>query len=147
MQYLSDTYQVAKTNLFTANVGNLPPGKEVLIFISYITDLDFENGQVKLVLPNLAYAPDGNLTPKFEMPSNVSGPYSKDVGFGLKIDAELEMTSPIKTISSTSHQIQHEVFIDSFGSTNHSSFFCVDLKRCSSSRIFPICASRRSAPQ
>jgi hypothetical protein len=33
-------------NVFTVNVGNLPPGKTVDIAITYVTELQFEDGQV-----------------------------------------------------------------------------------------------------
>lgn len=33
-------------NVFTVNIGNLPPGKEADIVISYVTELQFEEGQV-----------------------------------------------------------------------------------------------------
>lgn len=35
-------------NVFTVNVGNLPPGKEADIAITYVTELQFEDGQVQL---------------------------------------------------------------------------------------------------
>jgi hypothetical protein len=38
-----------KSNVFTVSVGNLPPGKEVLVCIQYVIELEFENGKVKPV--------------------------------------------------------------------------------------------------
>ncbi|KAL6055409.1 von Willebrand factor A domain containing 5B1 [Balamuthia mandrillaris] len=39
-------------NLFRANVGNLPPGKECTLFVTYVTELDLtEDGQLKFKLP------------------------------------------------------------------------------------------------
>ena len=35
--------------VFSASVGNLPPGKAVLLTISYVTELDFEDGKLKCV--------------------------------------------------------------------------------------------------
>src|SRR5690606_9886738 len=42
-----------KPNIFTASVGNLAPGKEVMIGLTYITDLDFEDGKLKFLIPAL----------------------------------------------------------------------------------------------
>ncbi|KAL6076659.1 Protein mono-ADP-ribosyltransferase parp4 [Balamuthia mandrillaris] len=39
-------------NMFRANVGNLPPGKECTLFVTYVTELDLtEDGQLKFKLP------------------------------------------------------------------------------------------------
>eukprot|EP01116_Phalansterium_solitarium_P016045 TRINITY_DN3631_c0_g1_i2.p1 TRINITY_DN3631_c0_g1~~TRINITY_DN3631_c0_g1_i2.p1 ORF type:complete len:453 (+),score=131.21 TRINITY_DN3631_c0_g1_i2:115-1359(+) len=97
-----------KPNVFTASIGNLPPGKEVLVVIVYVTELEFEAGKLKFVINALPYAPDGRTSPKFVVPSFADGPYSKEVGYGLRINVDLKMTSDIKSVASPSHPIAFE---------------------------------------
>jgi len=40
------------SNVFSVNVGNLPPGKEVDVMITYVTELQFEEGQLKFTIPS-----------------------------------------------------------------------------------------------
>lgn len=93
--------------VFTASVGNLPPQKAVLLTITYVTELDFDDGKLKYVLPTQPYAPNGrDPTPKFTNP--ISQEYVKDVPYGLKVEVKFDMTSNIKSISSPSHPINFE---------------------------------------
>lgn len=93
--------------MFSASVGNLPAGKAVLLTIVYVTELDFEEGKLKYVLPTQPYAPNGREpTPKFTNPK--SQEYVKDVPYGLKVEVKFDMTSNIKSISSPSHPINFE---------------------------------------
>ncbi|ELR24559.1 von Willebrand factor type A domain containing protein [Acanthamoeba castellanii str. Neff] len=81
-------------NLFTVNVGNLPPGKEVEVVITYVTELEFEEGQLKFRIPsnnqNPSYTAAGNSPPQ------------------LKLQVHFDMTSNIKQLSSPSHPISFE---------------------------------------
>eukprot|EP01118_Nematostelium_gracile_P006839 TRINITY_DN2208_c0_g1_i1.p1 TRINITY_DN2208_c0_g1~~TRINITY_DN2208_c0_g1_i1.p1 ORF type:complete len:913 (-),score=285.21 TRINITY_DN2208_c0_g1_i1:11-2749(-) len=106
-----------KENLFTASVGNLPPDKEVLICIGYVTELKFDDGKLNFVIPSLPYAPDGKTTPKFSRPTLEKSEFADQVGYGLKINVKFEMTSNIKSISSPSHPIKFE-FGDSLQQAN-----------------------------
>jgi hypothetical protein len=58
-------------NLFTVNVGNLPPGKEVEVVITYVTELEFEGGQLKFRIPsnnqNPSYTAAGNSPPQLKL--------------------------------------------------------------------------------
>ncbi len=55
-----------KPNVFSASIGNLPPRKAVLVTITYVTELAFEeNGKLRFLLPTQPYAPNGrDPTPK-----------------------------------------------------------------------------------
>jgi hypothetical protein len=47
---LIQTYKILEDdNLFSANIGNIPPSQEVLIGIIYVIELDFEGKQVNLL--------------------------------------------------------------------------------------------------
>jgi poly [ADP-ribose] polymerase len=105
--YMLEQQETSKQ--FTASIGNLPPGKEVLIVIVYVTELELdESGKLKLVLPATPYPPDGVNSKKFTLPKQQDGKYSKEVGYGLKINVDLDMSSNIKSISSPTHPIQFE---------------------------------------
>jgi len=58
-------------NLFTVNVGNLPPGKEVEVVITYVTEFEFEEGQLKFRIPsnnqNPSYTAAGNSPPQLKL--------------------------------------------------------------------------------
>jgi hypothetical protein len=49
-----------RPDVFQASVGNLPPGKEVLLKITYVTELDVDSGALRFVMPTTVsprYAP------------------------------------------------------------------------------------------
>jgi hypothetical protein len=108
------------SNIFSASIGNLPPGKEILIVIVYITELVFDEGKLKLVLPANPYPPNGTNSPKFILPKIKNTPLTKIVPYGLKINIELgnhilrhfliksDMTSNIRSIASLTHPIKFE---------------------------------------
>ncbi len=92
-------------NVFSASIGNLPPKQAVLITISYVTELAFEDGKLKFVLPTQPYAPNGREpTPKFAQPT--AADFTKEVGFGLAVTVHYDMTSNVRALSSPSHPIE-----------------------------------------
>lgn len=38
-----------RPTVFAASIGNLPPGKAVLLTITYVTELDFDDGKLVYV--------------------------------------------------------------------------------------------------
>ena len=56
--------------------------------IVYVTELSFDEGKLKLVLPANPYPPDGNKTPKFVLPKQNDTPLSKIVPYGLNINID-----------------------------------------------------------
>ena len=80
-----------KTNVFAANVGNLPPGKEVLVIITYVTELTTSGTDMKFVVPHLQANPDGFVMPKFAQPSNPDGEFAESVGYGLTMNIRLQV--------------------------------------------------------
>jgi len=84
-------------NLFKVNVGNLPPGKEVSISVTYVVELIFDEGKLKFVLPSSKdAAPSYSTSSQTEIPP-------------LKLKVHLDMTSNIQAISSPSHPISFEL--------------------------------------
>jgi uncharacterized protein YegL len=100
-----------KPNLFEASVGNLPPKKEVLISITYVTELFFDENKLRFVLPTTSYPPNGVGTFQKFAPSSLET-YNKEVPYGLKIEVNFDMSSNIKSVSSPTHPVQFE-----FGNT------------------------------
>lgn len=88
-----------------ANVGNLPPGKEVIITIVYVMELEFnEDGQLRLQLLEQGYAPDGENSPSFpEATTSEAADNAKKIPAGLTIDIELDMSTNISQVFSPTH--------------------------------------------
>lgn len=93
------------SNTFSANIGNLPPGKEILVGLAYITELAFDEGKLKLVLPVNPHSGTGT---NFSLPQIKDTPLSKTVPYGLKLNISLDMSSYIKSVASATHPIAFE---------------------------------------
>jgi hypothetical protein len=93
-------------NLFTVNVGNLPPGKTVDISITYVTELEFEEGQLKFRLPS------NNDNPSYKAASSSnSAPHLKlRVEFGTACTPLLllQCTRVVRARVACSHSSNHE---------------------------------------
>jgi hypothetical protein len=68
-------------NVFSVTVDNLPPGKSVDILITYVIELEFEEGQLKFSLPS------NNDNPSYSVASH-SAPYLK-----LRVDEVAEVVA------------------------------------------------------
>lgn len=90
---------------FTASIGNLPPGKEVIVWLTYVMELEFNDaGQLRIVLPEQKFAPDGVNTPTFPKPSTADAADNEQrVPAGLTMDVQFQMTSNITQIICESH--------------------------------------------
>lgn len=105
--------------LFTVSIGNLPPKKEVLIEVTYVSELQFKDNQVRMKKWFVWH-----LQLRFSIPS-VKGAEIKDSSYyratsssppvSNSLKATLNMQSNIKAISSPSHPIRNVV-------TFHSNF-------------------------
>eukprot|EP01087_Luapelamoeba_hula_P007563 TRINITY_DN1849_c0_g1_i1.p1 TRINITY_DN1849_c0_g1~~TRINITY_DN1849_c0_g1_i1.p1 ORF type:complete len:911 (+),score=210.03 TRINITY_DN1849_c0_g1_i1:64-2733(+) len=99
--------QDVTTNMFKVNVGNLPPGKEVKIKITYVTELAFDVNQ------NLYWTLDSYKT----QDDASSAYYQQEVLPSLILDVQLDMTSAIKSYCSPTHPIKFEFGDDSSKAT------------------------------
>jgi Ca-activated chloride channel family protein len=101
-----------RPDVFTASIGNLPPGKEVLVRISYVAELPVDADGVRFVLPTTVsprYAPAEDLKGAGRTPAEaVNPPVQWQVPYGLDLDVTLEMASPILALESPSHPISVE---------------------------------------
>lgn len=91
--------------IFQASIGNLPPGKEVLVTIVYVLELQFDDaGQLRLTLPEQGFAPDGRKSMKFPTTTTSDAKINNArVPDGLTLDINLDTTSPIVQIKSDTH--------------------------------------------
>ena len=109
-----------RPNIFTQSVANILPGEKVIIEISYVETLKYEDGSYEFVFPMVVgprYIP-GNPT------GNTGGGFSPDTdkvpdgskitpkiaegraGHDISIEVQLDAGVPVENIASKSHQIE-----------------------------------------
>ncbi len=102
-----------RPDVFTASIGNIPPGKEVLVKITYVTELGLEGDDLRFVLPTTVsprYAPAEDRAGVGRSPAEaVNPPVDWKVPYGLELEIQLEMPSVIRSVESPSHPISVEV--------------------------------------
>lgn len=98
------------SDIFQISVGNLPPKREALLQLHFVTELSVENeGRVVFVLPtvlNPRYSPANSassLSAQIPRVSTVDSPYS------FKFEMKVKAISAIVEISSTSNTLKVEV--------------------------------------
>ena len=98
-----------RPDVFQASVGNLPPGKEVLLKITYVTELTVGGNGLRFSIPTTVsprYAPAedqrGVGRPDSE---TLNPPVAWDVPYGLNLSVRLAMGGAITRIESPSHPV------------------------------------------
>jgi len=98
-----------RPDVFQASVGNLPPGKEVLLKLTYVSELSIADGSIRFVVPTTVsprYAPlqdrSGVGRPDSEA---LNPPVSWTVPYGLTLTVRLALTGAIGRVESPSHPI------------------------------------------
>ncbi|HEX8737421.1 MAG TPA: marine proteobacterial sortase target protein [Pyrinomonadaceae bacterium] len=109
-----------RPNIFTQAVANILPGEKIIIEISYVETLKYEDGQYEFVFPMVVgprYIP-GNPTGKQgggsapdtdKVPdaSRITPPVAKErAGHDISIEVRLDAGVPVETFASKSHQIE-----------------------------------------
>jgi Ca-activated chloride channel family protein len=102
-----------RPDVFTARIGNLPPGKEALVRITYVAELGLEGEDLRFLLPTTVsprYAPlaDRKGVGRSEAEA-VSPPVAWEVPYGLDLTVRLEMPSAIRGLESPSHPLAVEI--------------------------------------
>lgn len=100
-----------KPDVFTASVGNLPAGAEVLIRITTVSELVHEGEEIRYTLPTTVsprYAPVADPV-AVQKAAAVSPPVAWKVPYGLELAIRLEMTGPLRGIASPTHPISFEI--------------------------------------
>ncbi len=102
-----------RPDVFTARIGNLLPGEEALVRITYVAELGLEGEDLRFVLPTTLsprYAPaeDRRGVGRSEAEA-VSPPVAWRVPYGLELTVHLEMPSSIRGLESPSHPLAIEI--------------------------------------
>ena len=101
-----------RPDVFTASIGNIPPGKEVMVRITYVTELSLAGDDLRFVLPTTVsprYAPAEDRVGVGQSPAEaVNPPKAWKVPYGLDLTVNLDMPSSIRSVESPSHPIAFE---------------------------------------
>jgi Ca-activated chloride channel family protein len=98
-----------RPDVFTASVGNLAPGTEVEIEVTYVAELPFEGESIRFMLPTTVsprYAPPEDRIGVGRSPeAALNPPRAREVPYGLTLTATVSASSRIRRIESPSHPI------------------------------------------
>lgn len=93
-----------RPNIFTQSVANIMPGETVIVEISYVETLKYEDGAYEFVFPMTVaprYIPGG-----VKDATKISPPVARSrAGHDISIEVDLNAGVPVEEIRSTSHQI------------------------------------------
>jgi hypothetical protein len=102
-----------RPDVFTASIGNLPPGKEVLVRLSYVTELERQGRGLRFVLPTTVsprYAPAEDRVGVGRTPAEaLNPPVAWSVPYGLELRVDIEAASAIQGVESPTHPISVEL--------------------------------------
>jgi Ca-activated chloride channel family protein len=98
-----------RPDVFQASVGNLPPGTEVLLKITYVTELDVDSGALRFVVPTTVsprYAPQIDRVGVGRPDAEALNPQvAWSVPYGLELSVRVAMPDGITRVESPSHPI------------------------------------------
>ncbi|HSB73716.1 MAG TPA: VIT domain-containing protein [Candidatus Methylomirabilis sp.] len=98
-----------RPDIFTASIGNVPPGAEVVIRITYVAEATLEGDAIRFALPTTIsprYAPPEDRVGVGRPPAEaVNPPIALRVPYGLALTVTLNMPSAITAVASPSHPI------------------------------------------
>lgn len=113
-----------RANIFTQSVANISPGEKVIITISYVETLKYENGAYEFVFPMVVgpryipgdatgkqgggFAPDTNKVPDASRITPAPAPPGSRAGHDISIEVGLDAGVPIDSVKSTLHEIEIE---------------------------------------
>jgi hypothetical protein len=99
-----------RADVFTVSVGNVPPGKEVVLRITTVSELALEGDAIRFVLPTTIsprYAPAEDQRGVGIPPAHlVTPPYALAVPYGLSLRVDVATSSAIRKVHSPSHTVQ-----------------------------------------
>jgi hypothetical protein len=102
-----------RPDVFQASVGNLPPGKDVLLRPTYVTELTAAAGELRFSIPTTVaprYAPAEDRTGVGRSDADALNPPLRcDVPYGVDLSVKLAMPDAITRIESPSHPTAAEV--------------------------------------
>jgi len=110
-----------RPNIFTQAVANIMPGEQVVVTISYLQTLDYENGSYKFVFPTVVgpryipgqptgkqaggWAPDTDQVPDASKITPPVTPRGMRAGHDISIELAIDAGVPLQQLRSRSHEI------------------------------------------
>jgi Ca-activated chloride channel family protein len=98
-----------RADVFTASVGNLPPGKEAIMRLTTVSELPPEGDAIRFTLPTTIaprYAPAADRKGVGETEAErVSPPYALQVPYGLTLEVDVRTTAALRSVESPSHPV------------------------------------------
>jgi Mg-chelatase subunit ChlD len=98
-----------RPDVFQASIGNLPPGKEVLVRLTYVTELSIDGGRARFSIPTTVsprYAPaQDHVAVGRSDAQTLNPPLAWSVPYGLDLSLRITMPARITSIESPSHPI------------------------------------------
>ena len=98
-----------RADVFTASLGNIKPGSEVVLSITYVTELAAEGAAARFTLPTTVsprYAPASDRVGVGPTPADVlNPPVAMDVPYAFTFDMDVTMNGVIRGVQSPSHPI------------------------------------------
>jgi Ca-activated chloride channel family protein len=98
-----------RADVFQASIGNLPPGREVTVRLTYVTELPVDEGRLRFVIPTTVsprYAPHEDHTgigcPDAQ---RLNPPVALTVPYGLNLKVRVMIPGGISSVESPSHPI------------------------------------------
>lgn len=96
-----------RPNVFTASVGNLLPGQEVVLRISYVAEMEQSGRRMRLLIPTTVspryVPPDQARTMDPAELDHLTPPVADRVPYGLELSVDLEAASDIAEVECPSH--------------------------------------------
>ncbi len=117
--YLLEQY---RPNIFQVSLGQVPPGEKVNLSISYLDNIKYQDGELRLTIPTLVaprYIPGhetgektgpGWADPTDQVPDGdfITPPLSRSAAYRAELDLIIEPLLPLSDIASPSHNIKTE---------------------------------------
>ena len=101
-----------RADVFTASLGNMKPGSEVVLSITYVTELAAEGAAARFTLPTTVsprYAPAQDRSGVGPTPADIlNPPVALEVPYGFTLEMDLAMGGRILGIRSPTHPIEVE---------------------------------------
>lgn len=102
-----------RPDVFTASIGNVPPGAEVLVRLTTVSVLAEEGEERVYVLPTTVsprYAPEEDTKGVGRTPADaLNPPVAWDVPYGLTLTLRMEMPDDVRSVESPTHPLSVEV--------------------------------------
>ena len=101
-----------RPDVFQASIGNLLPGKEVEVRLTYVTELSVHAGRLRFVIPTTVsprYAPAGDRTVGRQDAEALNPPVAFEVPYGLTLSVAIAVPGGISGVESPSHPIAMKI--------------------------------------